>query len=347
MTRSRRPEPPLEILERMRHPVPMEERPNSEARRRASIDVIAGAIRRGPPRRFDRIRWLLLGAAAALVATGAAWLAHPSPERPAATSASGPARVASSKLDVVRGTAVVKTGDRSSTLASDGTARLADGDAVTTTADAEASLLLPRGVRIKLASSTELSLTRVLETEQRLRLGRGYTEISVPRPGGPGVFSVDTPDSQVVVHGTEFSVRVEQDPRTNTFETVVSVTRGSVFVSHDGEQRLLELGTTWSSHARDTAPPPATAFEPQASPPLTPPGRPKAAHAAVAPPSLAEQNRLFQAFLDARAAGDDARAVRMLDELLTRFPDTPLADQARLGRFRALQRLGQSTTGQP
>jgi hypothetical protein len=57
-------------------------------------------------------------------------------------------------------------------------------------------------------------------------------------------------------------------------------------------------------------------------------------------PSLADQNRLFQAFLDARDEGNDAAAVRALDELLARFPDTPLADQARLARFRALQRLG-------
>jgi hypothetical protein len=189
-------------------------------------------------------------------------------------------------------------------------------------------------------------LTRVLEAEQRLRLELGYTEISVPRPGGPAVFSVDTPDSQVVVHGTEFSVRVERDPRTNTVTTTVSVSRGSVLVIHGGEQRLLELGTTWSSHASDS-PPPTTTPEPRSEPMPPPSPRARTTRAPSAPPSLAEQNRLFQAFLDARAAGDDARAVRVLDELLTRFPDTPLADQARIGRFRALQRLGESTSGHP
>lgn len=347
MRPSRRPEPPLEILERMRHPVPMEERPDSEARRRASIDVIAGAIRRGPSTRFERIRWLLLSAAAAaLMSVGAAWLAHRPPDRSVAARAKTSVPVARSEIHVFAGSVIAKSRDRTSTLAAGGTAPLGEGDVVTTLANAEASLLLPRGVRIKLASSTELSLTRILESEQRLRLGLGYTEISVPRPGGPGVFSVDTPDSQVVVHGTEFSVLVERDPRTQALATTVSVTRGSVFVSHGGEQRLLEIGATWSSHAAEAAPP-ATDLEPRSEPALTPAPRSKAVHAQVPPPSLAEQNRLFQAFLDARAAGDDARAVRLLDELLTRFPDTPLADQARLGRFRALQRLGGSAPGHP
>lgn len=347
MKQSRRPEPPLEILERMRHPIPMEGRPDSEARRHASIDAIAGAIRRGPPAPFWRIRWLLLGAAAAaVVSTGAALLVHRTPTAgPGATIAKTPAPGAHGDIQISRGAAVVKTGDRSETLAPGRTAHLAETDAVTTTPDAEASMLLPRGVRIKLASSTELSLTRILETEQRLRLGLGYVEVSVPHPGGPRVFSVDTPDSQVVVHGTEFSVRVEHDARTNAFATTVSVTRGSVFVSHAGEQRLLEIGTTWSSRASETTPP-ATAVPPRSEPAPPPSARSKSARAPVAPPSLAEQNRLFQAFLDARAAGDDAHAIRMLDELLTRFPDTPLADQARLARFRALQRLGEAT-GRP
>lgn len=52
---------------------------------------------------------------------------------------------------------------------------------------------------------------------------------------------------------------------------------------------------------------------------------------------LTEQNRLFQAFLDARHAHDDARAVHYLDELLKRYPRSPLADQARTARVRTLE----------
>jgi len=55
--------------------------------------------------------------------------------------------------------------------------------------------------------------------------------------------------------------------------------------------------------------------------------------------ALAEQNRLFQASLDARKAGDDGRVVALLDELLARFPDTELGPEARLSRLRARERL--------
>jgi hypothetical protein len=54
--------------------------------------------------------------------------------------------------------------------------------------------------------------------------------------------------------------------------------------------------------------------------------------------NLTEQNRLFQAALDARAAGDDALVVRSLDALLARFPESALAPEARLLRVRTIRR---------
>jgi hypothetical protein len=56
--------------------------------------------------------------------------------------------------------------------------------------------------------------------------------------------------------------------------------------------------------------------------------------------SLAEENRLMLAALSAGRAGDDARAVRLLTELLTRHPTSPLAQNATVERFRALKRIG-------
>jgi hypothetical protein len=56
--------------------------------------------------------------------------------------------------------------------------------------------------------------------------------------------------------------------------------------------------------------------------------------------ALAQQNRLLQAALAARSQGDHARAVRLLDELLRRYPSSPLAESARVERFRSLRRLG-------
>jgi hypothetical protein len=56
--------------------------------------------------------------------------------------------------------------------------------------------------------------------------------------------------------------------------------------------------------------------------------------------SLADENRLMLAAMSAGRAGDDAGAVRLLTELLTRHPTSPLAQNATVERFRALKRLG-------
>jgi hypothetical protein len=56
--------------------------------------------------------------------------------------------------------------------------------------------------------------------------------------------------------------------------------------------------------------------------------------------TLSEENRLMQAALAAARAGDDARAIKWLNELLSRYPKSPLAQNAQVERFRALARTG-------
>lgn len=58
--------------------------------------------------------------------------------------------------------------------------------------------------------------------------------------------------------------------------------------------------------------------------------------------SLAQENALFQAALRARNAGNDSLALRYLDSLLARFPESTLAQEAGVERFRALRRMGQT-----
>ncbi|MBI4701185.1 MAG: FecR domain-containing protein [Deltaproteobacteria bacterium] len=58
--------------------------------------------------------------------------------------------------------------------------------------------------------------------------------------------------------------------------------------------------------------------------------------------TLAEQNQLFSAAMAARRRGDDAAAVAQLDELLRRFPESALAQDARVERARAMDRLGRT-----
>ena len=344
MSSSRGPEPPLEILEGLRHPVPMEERPDADARRRASIDAIAAVIRDGRRNRLRSLaRKIALGAAAAAVLMAVvAWLARGSAgvhERPVALVS--PSANTGGAVHVIAGTLVTTRSGVSTVLGAGADARIPDGDEFTTATGSDTVLTLPRAVRVELFGDTTARIVAANETEQHLRVELGRVEVSVPKPGGPRVFAIQTPDSDVIVHGTEFSVLVKKDAESQS-STTVTVTRGSVLVVNSGEQRLLEPGMTWSSEA---APPPVT-MPPKAAPAkeetsgATPTAERRIARAARTSPPLTEQNRLFQSFLDARDAGNDAVAVRYLDELLARFPDAPLADQARLARFRTLQRLG-------
>ena len=59
--------------------------------------------------------------------------------------------------------------------------------------------------------------------------------------------------------------------------------------------------------------------------------------------TLAEENRLFAAAVEARNRGDVQRAAELFGELLTTYPQTALRESAQVERFRALSRAGQST----
>jgi hypothetical protein len=51
-------------------------------------------------------------------------------------------------------------------------------------------------------------------------------------------------------------------------------------------------------------------------------------------------NALLASALDAARSGNDELALVRLDELLRRYPTSPVADNAKVERFRALRRLG-------
>jgi outer membrane protein assembly factor BamD (BamD/ComL family) len=59
--------------------------------------------------------------------------------------------------------------------------------------------------------------------------------------------------------------------------------------------------------------------------------------------TLAEENRLFQAGLAARNAGDGAGAADAFAQLLSRYPRSVLREQALAEQFRALERAGRSS----
>lgn len=360
MIGSPRPEPPLEILEGLRHPVPVEEASASEARRRATIDAMARAIREGRGQEAPRGRtFVLLGvaAAAALLLGFVGWRLAPERAEGGSGSASvvAPAGKPGSQLRVTSG--LVATTSRGRGLAAvpvGSVVSVERGDEIQSAADAQAVLMLPRGVRVEIGGSTKAQILAATETDQRVRCDLGKTRVSVPKPGGPRTFVVETPDAEVIVHGTEFSVLVEKDePNAPATVTSVVVTRGAVLVVYRGEQRLVPAGEHWSSRLAIAMPvlpvAPSAAARSEDVPGVERAERIRdGTRSGILPSargtgSLAEQNRLFRAALDARQAGDDPRAIAYLDELLARFPKTTLAEEARFARARSLKRLAQTS----
>jgi hypothetical protein len=239
-------------------------------------------------------------------------------------------------------------------VAAEGALELNAGDAVSTLSEARARLLLPGSGQIAVGSATDLRIQESRPTAQRLDIGIGHIEVSLPKQTPTRSLVVNTPDVEVAVVGTVFTVDVCRPAGDKLLMTEVRVTRGVVRVLARGHgPMLVSQGESWSSSgspvgpapcARPTAEPAEVAsVEPEAQP--AEPRGPDRARAGSSRDSskgeLAAQNRLYQEALDARNSRDDARAVVLLGELLTKYPESPLRQEAQVERLRALKRLGE------
>jgi outer membrane protein assembly factor BamD (BamD/ComL family) len=79
---------------------------------------------------------------------------------------------------------------------------------------------------------------------------------------------------------------------------------------------------------------------PEASAVTAPPEAGSSPEASAKTMDLANQNVLFAEAKLARQQGDQARAVRLLEDLVRRYPSSPLSEDARVETFRALAQLG-------
>jgi hypothetical protein len=187
-----------------------------------------------------------------------------------------------------------------------------------------------RGSRVELLSASR--------DGERLRLSRGHVDVEV-RHAKERKVVIETPHGDVLVVGTAFGVTVEGEGAART--TRVEVERGTVWILQDGERRaVVEAGQRWSSEPQ---PPPPVKAEPGREADPEPVRSTPSVTASPAPSdagTLAEENRLFRAALDARNRGDNGRAAELFGELLRRFPRAVVAEEASVGRLRALERLG-------
>jgi len=212
------------------------------------------------------------------------------------------------------------------------------GEVVTTGLESRLSVAIESG-SAALGASGELEFVPPTASERRVRLGAGTVEVDLPVKLDAGRhLVVETPDVDVVVVGTAFSVGVERS--SGTVATEVSVRRGTVWIMQRGKQRaVLTAGQTWRT-------PLATAATTTVAPvdePVARPARVAAETTRAQEGTLAEENRLFQVGLSARNAGDALAAADAFGLLLGRFPRSVLAEQALAERFRALERAGRTS----
>ena len=210
----------------------------------------------------------------------------------------------------------------------DGGRLLSPGSRVVTPANGRAMLSFSTGSEVLLREGTDMTVA----TEgaiQTLHLDAGFIELHVAKLAPDHRFIVATPDSEVEVRGTRFSVSVvPPDPRCGGgARTRVAVTEGVVVVRHAGVEDRVVLGDQWPSGCPRAVASVASAQTPSNTPRV------------VAPSSastLAEQNNLFAAAASAKRRGDTRGAVAVLDRFLTSYPSSPLAESAAAERMRIL-----------
>lgn len=352
MTPRRLPSQPDEVLRRLGNQVvPVEDSARAEQRREQVVLALSRAIREASERKRltlrRRVTWSIGVAASLALGVGmASRYQH-------AAIAEG--SVLTTVADV-RGAVVVTEAGESRVLSHGAKLALRTIGEIETAPQAQAEIRSQKSL-VHLGPATKLTVPPTTLVEERYRLTLGQVDVSVDKDSRvTRSVVVETPNAEVVVHGTVFAVGVAS--RSNRTVTEVSVTRGSVWVLANGIQvALLGPGQHWSSEAIPIAPSSAVAplvaassvasdadsFQNLVSHESVSPRviRQAQSPAATAKASaLAEQSHMFQDAIDARNRGDDARAVELFGRLLARYP---AYEEAEVQLFRAQKRLGRSS----
>jgi ferric-dicitrate binding protein FerR (iron transport regulator) len=221
-----------------------------------------------------------------------------------------------------------------------GTATIADvaghasvvGDEVATEANGAARATLATGAIVEMGESSRARFASDAagpSPGDRIELAAGSVQVSVPKLGPGRALRVRTDVATVVVHGTKFAVVASKG------ETRVSVTEGLVEVDTRSGATFLSAGMALAVPV-DASPSKPDGVEPPAAAAGDPVVRPGATSAST----LAAENALLADAMRLRRDRRDDRAIERLDDLLARYPSSPLAETARVERLRALQESG-------
>lgn len=222
--------------------------------------------------------------------------------------------------------------------------------------ESKASIRLRSGAELSVVGDSRLQLRSRFEgarvRSEIVGLDVGDLSLSVPHLGAKQRLFVRTKEALVEVRGTAFKVERRKSPQTAAMVTRVSVSEGLVSVSalaaskagrEDDKEIFLRPGEHWESgtsvrEGSRSAAPSTPSFRVDATSRET-----KSASAPEQRASeLARQNKMYQsAVLASRNGFDDLARVRF-EELLQKYPDSPLASGAR----RELDRLNKSHASQ-
>lgn len=298
----------------------------------AREDAIA-ALERAMTRKRAQRRWMRAGvviAAAAVVVLASAVALRTS------TRTGGEARAAVIAQPLGHGARIIGVG----ALEAGGRA-LAQGARLVALPEGDALLHFASGSVVTLEAESELTLVEAASS-QTLALTHGALRAQVAKVAPGHHFVVTTPDAEISVVGTAFrlaTVPTRSDcnawtrTRLDVYEGVVSVRAGTVDVR-------VRAGEHWPADCvtAPTTNSPTDAGRPERlAPPPSAAARPEPRKAPDS--TLSIQNDLFARALAAQRAGDLENGVRELDQLLTRYPSTPLAQDAAVERMKWLTAL--------
>ena len=346
MSERRFPSQPDEILRRLgSQVVPVDEPQRAEQRRDQVVAALSRSIRDTAERKRRALRtrvvWGLGLAASLALGIGVAARVH---QRRLDSGS-----IATTVADV-RGAVVVTEGGESRVLSHGGKLSLRALGEIETAPEAQAEIRSQKSL-VHLGPATKLTVPQTTPVEERYRLALGQGDVSVDKDSRiTRSVVVETPNAEVVVHGTVFAVGVAA--RSNHTVTEVSVTRGSVWVLANGVQvALLGPGQHWSSETPSAGVPATPVAVTQSAPSAEPIESPAprelhvqhraASVAEIKASTLAEQSRMFQDAIDARNRGDDTRAAELFTRLLARYPSY---EEAEVQLFRAEKRLGRAAS---
>jgi hypothetical protein len=297
------------------------------------VSAILAAAARVDAERASRKRWrTFAGTAAGFAALvgSAEWFAH---RNRSTTEAAEP----SLSIADVHGVVTHLDHGVGHSFAPGQTATIAPDGEVITAPQSEARLRTPSGLEIGVFEKSRMSLAGLRAAGSfSVSLATGDIRCRVPHLTETHTFSVITPTATVVVHGTVFRVTVSGQERAT--ETCVRVEEGVVGVQTATGETLVSADRSWGCNLEEqaaalVAPSPSTEHLLNRLRPM-PKERPTGTTRATAG-TLDEENRIFQAGLSAERQGDALGAGAFFEQLLSRYPDSPLASDTR----RALARV--------